>query len=210
MRFIILTILCLLLNASLYAQSKDGLNQSLNNIKSKAEKLKSSFEASTKALVQSNESASQSTEERVKQLDSTIKTLESVLSSVSENGELFVEITKGIEINKEEEKRLTKLADQSTSAKNQTQYENLSKKYKANVTALSEARMTLNSLTASLKKKIELINKDKDFIVEMLLVEEMESATKALLSAVDDMKALDHELGQFVDKLPKSTTVSVP
>lgn len=140
--------------------------------------------------------------EKIARLDKVLAVIDASLSEIGDNGPLYKEIGKALEIS---ETLQTKYKDKSTDpkieAKLREKYQKLADKSADNINALVERRMVLGKTRGDLEKRRVGLNQERDFIVDLITADEIDAANQALIEVIDSVKAVVVSIDKFAENI---------
>ncbi|HMP75062.1 MAG TPA: hypothetical protein PKE12_02085 [Kiritimatiellia bacterium] len=146
--------------------------------------------------------ANSSPDEKMVRLDKLLVAIDSSLAELREGGPLHKEIGKAITHSEAiQSKYKNKTTDPNIEAKIRERYQKLADKIALEINQLYQRRMVLNQAISELDKQRAGLTQERDFIVDLITIDEITEANAALLEVVDSVKAVVDSINRFAENI---------
>jgi len=165
-------------------------------VKKTVEDLKTSISGAIERLDKANKG---SHDDRVKELDALIADVKKALAEVSEGGQVYDKLATSIKVTDQMVSEVrTKMTDPTKTTETQTRYQKLMRDAENQKTRLYQSQMAMNSARHMLEDRVQLLDENKELVVDYARLEQLEEANEAIISVVKNMNNVTEELDKLV------------
>jgi hypothetical protein len=191
-------------SAPVAAAGKPSQANAVNEeVKKTVENLKTSISSAIERLDKANQG---SHDERVKELDALIADVKKALAEVSEGGQVYDKLATSIKVTDQMVTEVrTKMTDPTKTTETQTRYQKLMRDAENQKTRLYQSQMAMNSARHMLEDRVQLLDENKELVVDYARLEQLEEANEAIISVVKNMNTVTEELDKLVSGIAAPT-----
>ena len=153
--------------------------------------------------------ANGSADDKLARLDAVLAAIDGGLSQISENGPLYQEIGKAVQASEALQKKYKdKATDPNIEAKLREKYETLASKVGLSANKLIDHRIILNKQRTELEQRKVGLSQQKDFVVDLIMADDIAAANDALKDVVDSVKGLVDSIDAFTENISASSVAA--